>query len=403
MIVSKKTLSTIVARSAALLINFLLVVFTARVWGSEGRGLIALIMADVAIIVILNNVFSGATVAYHTPREAGRRLWVIAWAGAFVTSLTGALVFSLLQGFQYFFLLAGIALLTSLAGSISFYWLGKNNIRLYNLLLLLPPLLLILFLLAGYYLAGITHLRIYFISWFLAYATVWGLGLLTLLREPQHPSGRVERLLKSMTSYGAKSELSYFLQFLNYRLAYFLISSWLGLRELGLFSVAVAVSEAVWIIGKSISALLYADVLNSTSPAEQIRMTKKAVRTSFFLTLPALLLLIIIPDNIYLLVFGHDFTGIRMLVLYLSPGILAVAVANVIGHYFSATGRMNILIIKSLSGLAVNVLFLWLFLKEHGLPAACLALDMAYFTILIYLGWRFVRDGRRMDSPDNNA
>ena len=395
MIVSKKTLSTILARAAALLINFLLVVFTARVWGSEGRGLIALIMADVAIIVILNNVFSGATVAYHTPRAGGKSLFVVAWGGALLTSLGGALVFSLIQGFQYFFLLAGIALLNSLAASISFFWLGKNNIRLYNLMMILPPLLLILFLLAGYYGAGITRLRIYFISWFLAYATVWGLGMLTLRREgapPREPGGK---LLKSMASYGMKSELSYFLQFLNYRLAYFLISSWLGLKELGLFSVAVAVSEAVWIIGKSISALLYADVLNSPDPRERIRMTTRAVRTSFLLTFPALALLILIPEKVYLAVFGADFAGMRLLVLYLAPGILAVAVANVIGHYFSATGRMNLLIIKSSVGLGITALFLVFFLKKYGLPAACFTLDAAYLAILLYLGTRFIREMRR--------
>ncbi len=395
MILSKKTLSTILARSAALVINFLLVVFTARVWGSGGRGLIALIMADVAIIVILNNVFAGATVAYHTPRQGGRKLFAAAWGGALLTSLAGALIFSLIQGFQYFFLLAGIALLNSLATSISFYWLGKNNIRLYNLMMVLPPVLLILFLLTGYYVAGITRLRVYFISWFLAYGTVWVLGLLTLRRADIPREKNEQGLLKSMTSYGTKSELSYFLQFLNYRLAYFLISSWLGLKELGLFSVAVAVSEAVWIIGKSISALLYADVLNTSAPRERIRLTTKAVRTSFLLTVPALALLILIPDHIYLLVFGHDFSGIRLLVLYLTPGILAVAVANVIGHYFSAIGKMNILIIKSLSGLTVNALLLAFLLKDHGLPAACLALDIAYLVIFLYLGSLFIKEWKK--------
>ena len=396
MILSKNTLSTILTRAVVLTINFLLVVFTARVWGSEGRGLIALIMADVAIIVILNNVFSGATVAYHTPRDAGRRLFIIAWGASLVTSLAGALIFSFIQGFQYFFLLAGISLLTSLATSISYFWLGRNNIRLYNLMILLPPLLLILFLMAAYYGGGITRLRIYFLSWFLAYGTVWAFGLATLLRGKIHRQGGGSGLMRRMAAYGMKSELSYFIQFLNYRLAYFFISSWLGLSRLGLFSVAVAVSEAVWIIGKSISAILYADVLNASDPLERIAMTRKAALQGFLLTLPALILLAFVPEKVYLFLFGAEFHGVRMMVLYLMPGILAVAVANIIGHYFSATGQMNILIIKSSLALAVTVVLLVLFLKKYGLVAACLTIDITYLVILAYLGTRFLKEVRKV-------
>ena len=124
-------------------------------------------------------------------------------------------------------------------------------------------------------------------------------------------------------------------------------------------------------------------------------MTTKAVRTSFLLTVPALALLVLIPDHFYLLVFGHDFSGIRQLVLYLSPGILAIAVANVIGHYFSAIGKMNILIIKSSTGLGLTALLLTIFLKEYGLQAACLTLDVSYLAILLYLGTEFFVETRR--------
>jgi len=261
---------------------------------------------------------------------------------------------------------------------------------------LLPPLLLIIFLMTGYYGAGITGLRVYFLSWFLAYITVWLLGMMTLGKVLLTPGERQNDLLKMMTGYGMKSELSYFIQFLNYRLAYFFISSWLGLSQLGLFSVAVAVSEAVWIIGKSISAILYADVLNTSAPRLRIVKTRKALRQGFLLTLLALILLALVPEKIYLYLFGAEFQGVRIMVLDLMPGILAVGVANIIGHYFSATGQMNILIIKSSVGLSVTVLLLMLFLKKYGLQAACFTIDLAYLAILTYLGSRFMKEIRKV-------
>jgi O-antigen/teichoic acid export membrane protein len=106
--------------------------------------------------------------------------------------------------------------------------------------------------------------------------------------------------------------------------------------------------------------------------------------------------LALVPEKIYLFLFGEEFEGVRILVLYLLPGILAVAVANIIGHYFSATGQMNILIIKSSLGLAVTVVLLVLLLKKYGLVAACLTIDITYLVILAYLGTRFLKEVRKV-------
>ena len=403
MILTKKTLSTIVIRSFVLLINFLLVVFTARVWGSEGRGLIALIMADVAIIIILNNVFAGATVAYHTPKTEKNRIFTIAWGGSLVLSFLGALIFSIIQGFHYFTILAGIALLTSWATSISFYWLGKNNIRIYNLIVLLPPLLLIIYLLGFYYVAGITNVKVYFLAWFLAYGTVWIFGIFTLNRRIFFRPVRTGGVVRNMVSYGFKSELSYFIQFLNYRLAYFFITFWLGLSRLGVFSVAIAVSEAMWIISKSFSAILYAEVLNATSSKERIAITEKALRNTLLLTTLGLIILGLIPEPVYLYLFGNEFTGVRILILYLFPGILAIALANIYGHYFSAIGKMTVLIVKSTLGFVVTVLFLYLLLKRNGLPAACLTLDLSYIASFVFLWYLFRKEKKALVTSAKNV
>jgi hypothetical protein len=120
---SRNTTLTIVTKFIILLANFTLVVFTTRIWGSEGRGEIALVFANISVITIFSNVFCGSTVAFHAPRLQRDFLLSVSFSGAILISFSGAIIFSALFGFQYFWPLFLIALLLSMTTSISIYWL----------------------------------------------------------------------------------------------------------------------------------------------------------------------------------------------------------------------------------------------------------------------------------------
>jgi len=95
---SKDNLFTIFSKGLILLVNFFMVVLTARIWGSEGRGEIALVIANVSIISIFSNIFCGSTVAYNACSRQRELLLIISLAGAILTSVAGPVFF------QYFFI-----------------------------------------------------------------------------------------------------------------------------------------------------------------------------------------------------------------------------------------------------------------------------------------------------------
>jgi O-antigen/teichoic acid export membrane protein len=68
-IFSKNAILTVLSKSVILLVNFLIVVVTAHLWGTSGRGEIALILANIAIISILCNITCGSTIVFHAPKE----------------------------------------------------------------------------------------------------------------------------------------------------------------------------------------------------------------------------------------------------------------------------------------------------------------------------------------------
>jgi O-antigen/teichoic acid export membrane protein len=154
------------------------------------------------------------------------------------------------------------------------------------------------------------------------------------------------------------------------------------------------------VVSKSISAIHYSNVINTGNPLQRIKMTEKAALNSFVISVLALIVLFFIPETLFTFVFGEDFVGVKALTIYLFPGIIAVAVSNIYGHYFSGIGKMRILIIKSSIGLVATAIFLFLLLRKYGLTGACITLDIAYIASSTYLYIMFLKEKREISLAD---
>ena len=396
---SKDNLFTIFSKGLILLVNFFMVVLTARIWGSEGRGEIALVIANVSIISIFSNIFCGSTVAYNACSRQRELLLIISLAGAILTSVAGAGVFSVFFHKGYFIPLFLISFLVSMNSAIASYWLGKKDITKYNLLNLLGPFLILGTLILLYYVFGKTNLDTYFKAYYIGYGILLLLASASLARERSFTKPNfLSAGLTSILSYGVKNEFNYLLQFLNYRLSYYFIVILLGLNDLGIFSIAVSITEAVWIISRSMSAVHFSNVINSEDKIQSINEALLYAKQSFLISTLILAVAIVLPDKLYSLVFGNEFSGLKKLVLYLAPGIIAIAVSNLFGHYFAGTGKLNLLRNKSLIGLAVTLFSLPLLLKKYKLTGACIAVDLSYVFSSLYLWIMFRKETHTRDA-----
>lgn len=389
----KNTVVTILSKTAILLSNFCIVVTTTHLWGSSGRGEIALVIANVAIISILCNITSGSTIVFHAPKENRDLLIIISITGSFVLSLLGSLIFSLTIGFKYFTDLFIISLLSSLTGSVSMYWLGKNNIKLYNFLTLINPVLVLFFILIFYFVFKITNIRACFYAYYAGLGLVLLTGIISLLKTSsfRYPKISFNDTAK-VVKYGFNNEFNNLIQFLNYRLSYFFIAKWLGLSQLGVFSVAMSCAEGVWIISRSMSALHFSNVVNTKDQNTNISATKNVARQSFLMSLLFMGILTFLPRTLFEYIFGHEFGDIKIYLIYLTPGIIAIAVANLYDHYFSGVGKLHILIFKSTLGLIATILLLFLLTKKFQLTGVCISQNISYLLSFFYLFYEFSKE-----------
>ncbi|HEX2935863.1 MAG TPA: polysaccharide biosynthesis C-terminal domain-containing protein [Bacteroidales bacterium] len=381
------TIKTLLSRSGILGLNFLLVIITSRLWGAEGRGIISILMADLAIIVVINNVFTGSSVAFYTPAVNFQKLMKSAYVWVFAFSIAGALFFSLFLGHANFLYLAVLTVITSLSTFNLSVLIGKEKLSLYNLYSLLLPLLTLVLIIASKYLFPSASVYMYFGAYGIAYGLIWLLGLIHLKPSSALRQAFDLSLAKKIFTYGYKNELSYFLQFLNYRLSYFILLYYMGLNKVGLFSLGIAVAESVWILSKSLSLVLYSKLINTKDAESTKGQTNLMALISGVGTLLIGLVVIFIPEAWFVKVFGPDFATAKSIVLWLYPGILFVAVANIYGHYMAATNQMRPLILKSAFGLVVTVVFSYYLIPSYGIVGACITTTCSHVVSSVYIFW----------------
>ena len=113
-------------------------------------------------------------------------------------------------------------------------------------------------------------------------------------------------------------------------------------------------------------------------------------------TLLFLLIAFIIPPSLYGWVFGDEFVEAKSILMFLSPGVLAVAISNVLGHYFSAFGELKILILKSFSGVVVAFVLSLVLVPVLGVEGACWVNLMANLVCSLVLGVAYFFDKKQV-------
>jgi len=392
---------TFVSKVLILLINFAVLTLTTNYFGLEGRGLISITMADLAIIVIFNNILGGNSVVYFMNKVGLSKLVLPATIWIILSSAIISLVFVLLHTQQSYFILLPLTLITSFLTLNLLIFIGKEKIQHFNVFSLLPPFLLLVFSLGFIYLFKNRTVNAYLFSYFLSQAVVFVISLIIIRKYLiKNEIGISTDIVKGAFNYGWKNELSYFIQFLNYRLSYFFILYYQDINSVGLFSVAIVVSESIWLMAKSITTVQYSRIINLDDTSSAIELTKKSAKISFYATFAMLIVLAIIPSWVFGFVFGKDFSAIKQLLFFLMPGILSIAVSNVYGHYFAALNQMRVLIAKSTIGLVFTVLLSVILIPLWSLKGACIVTSVSYLSSSIYLLIHFYKTSKTLQDVE---
>lgn len=397
----KKILGTIGTRYLVALLNLALLFVNARLLGTEGVGLIGLILASVGLAVMFNSIFCGSTIVYFMNRYSMRRLLLPAYVWAFAGSgvATGALWLAGMYPAGYGWDVYFLTLLNSLVAAHSRFLLGKDRITGFNLVFVLQGGLLFFYLLFSYYGLHRWTVADYLSGLYLAN----GLALLSsflFLRKPfleeiPRASCPYPVLLREMFVYGMWSNVDNLAETFSTRLNYFLVHRFIGLGGVGLLDGGTKISESVWHISRAVGYITYGEIARDPETFSQRRLTLRLLKLTFLATASVMLLILCIPEWIYTrYLFSAEFAGIVRVVRCLSVGIVALACNTILSQYFIGSGRVRYSAYASCVGLSVLAVAGFLLVPHWGVAGGALATSIAYSATLGYSLWRFFRSAR---------
>lgn len=367
-------------------VGLLTVIVTSKFLGAQGRGAVSLFTASVALVQMFCDFGSSSAIINLSYRLNQWKLWLSAFWW-----ISGVCLFSLV--FSFFLTTSFIewvplsALLFSVLNLNNLLLMGNRMVHQRNVLLVIQPVLLLI----------IFSSFIYFnlFAWG-AYPFAFTLALLmTLLISFLWTMPHLNQARKQLPKFQFETEVlsqglwvqgGQAVQFLNYRINFFILVFFMGNAALGIYNNAIVIGESLWILGHSLGQMLHMKILNSDNPIEHRNLTLRMLLLSFAGTTCMLGVLLIIPKAFWEWLFSKEFTEIKQLFYWLAPGILVFSISNILNHFFHAKNQFKFILFVNSIGLIIGVALSYSLIPLYGLNGACMAWSAALLgAMLVYL------------------
>ncbi len=383
-------LFTFVSRLATAVVNFGTIILLSRKLGPEGKGIATLILVIVTSVQLICDFMGGAAMVYLSPRYRLRNLLLPSWIWTAFWSLLAPVVVWWIRPdlFElYGWHIAGLSFLNASMNQQLHLLNGREQFRLVNMLNLFTAILTVSTLSA--YIWWNPKPIHYMYALYSGWLPSWILSLLLLLRLPKVGENlSFGKSLKALLKFSSANQFGHMLQFSNQRVAYFLLPAF----ALGIYSNAVSLAEAMWMLATSIATIQYGTIANSNDKTKAIELTVPLFRASILVTSAAGVFLCLLPASFFGMLFGDAFLPVKENLYFLMPGVVFISGYLILGHYFSGTGQFMKNNYAIAAGLAVTLMgFLTLAfiqpdgINEHQAALVTTIANMATFFSVIWL------------------
>lgn len=384
----KNSILHIISSFGSALINFVILLITAKILGAEGRGEITYLLFYCGFIQIFTGIIGNSVMIFMLTKLDENSVLVISFIWTFI------IVF-ILSPFLYFFddfiqsrivLFLSITVLQSLFNNLIALLSAKILIKKLVVIRITQPLILIILLYFINDISATLFLTILAISYIPA---LFYISWITFGINFKYDFQKFKASFLYFIKLGSLNQLNYLMQFGCYRYAIWIIADNSNLSNVGVFGLWVTLVDALWLIPISIATIN--QTYSAKNNSNYINMNLCYIAAMISVLLIAITLLI--PLNIYELILGKDFNQIKQLLLLSSPAVVLFTFNIMLAYYFSAKGKIIYNTISSGLGFVIIVLLSPFFIKKLGLNGAVITNSISYVvttitTLYLYFKYR---------------
>lgn len=392
----KNIISTIFTKGFVAIINLALLLLSSNLLGSNVRGQISLLILNIAIIQLINEIFTGYSLVYFIPKSSLKKIYSfgVAWSIICTMVCTGILmllfyVFNLgiNQNWIHLLALSFIIILHSFHGVII---LSKEKIKIYNLLNFFQPFVLLLVLLAAIFTFNIKTINSYIIALYLSFGSSLIISSYQVFQLHKHETKtELDFAPKHILQNGFYNQLANLSHMLSNRYNFYLLGNTV---LVGVFSSSSSLIESIWIISGSVSPIILTHIANSSNNQQNSRLTLSLAKICFAISCLLVAVLFFIPSSFFTALLSKDFSETKNIMMYLSPGILSISFSTIISHYFAGQGKQKIIVTANVLGLITTMIFSPILISKYNLYGASYATSFSYFISSLTLIWFFIKE-----------
>jgi O-antigen/teichoic acid export membrane protein len=392
---ARASLINLGARLLAVVLGLVLTLYTARL-GPTPQGAFALFLAVEAVLLALGSGF-GVAIARelsHHQRHPGALvgamlavcvlLGVVSAAGLWLGSGRGDGAYASLAW------LALAAPVMFLPGNLAGLWLGRGHMGGLAVLMLAPPALTLAGIGTAHAIGRGGDLATVLAAWVGARVVV-ALAAWVAAARGGWLARPAPAALSAHLRFVAVIGLTNVVSLLNYKVDLFLVEHFLGLASTGVYSIAVAVAELLWLVSSAVTTAAYARIGDPDREAAAA-LALRAMHASVGLLLVISPLLWLLALFLVPVLLGEVYRPAIAVLALLLPGVALYGAASALSAWFTNhAGRPQVPALLAGASLLVNVGVSWWAIPRWGLLGGALATTVSY-AIAMGLGlWWFAR------------
>ncbi|MDR1182583.1 MAG: oligosaccharide flippase family protein [Bacteroidales bacterium] len=399
----EKIIGTLGTRIICTILTLVIMIINSNSFGSGGVGTIGLFVLNITILQIITSFVGGPSLVYMLPRHNNFQLIFLSYAFSLLTTILGTVVLYALKlvPMEYVWHLFFSSLFLAFFYINSLFLLSQENLKLYNAAAVLQIVSHLAVLIILIFACKVNNVTAYMYAYGVSYVLSFLVSLYFMAKKI-HYEGFKEmfRLFARMFRYGFLIQIANLSQLLNYRLSYYVIKYLSGVPALGLFDMGTKLSEAIWILPKSISTVQYTRISNCNNDKVYAkRITLSFLKLTFIFAMIAVIFLFCIPAHWLGWIFGNEFVESKRIIYALGGGIIVLSCNIILSHYFSGFGYYKINTIASSIGLIVTgglcfTLFMGVKITHYPDIIFMMGLitSLSYCSSFIYTFIHFARD-----------
>lgn len=382
----RNILSTFASRIITSVLTFVVVLLASRSLGPERYGTIGLVMVAVQFTILFSSLIGGSSLVYYASRMPVSTLFFTSTLWTIIISLSGTYLLAVfeLYPFEYFFWALAISIVSAGALNNMYLLVGGERIFLQNILHVLQVSIHVVFIFLFFHVIKDPSIERYLLSVLISQTVCLLLGF-WFLRAKLIPFriSSVRQAVGHLLSYGFWVQLGAVLQLANYRLSFYMVDHYAGRAALGIFTLAVQLCEALWILPRSIAMVQFSKISNLTDNDSSVRITSVLFHLTMLTLILTAIVVLLIPEPFFIIVFGEGYTGLKTFMNILLIGVVAFSGVIIIGHHFAGINKVWLNVIISASSLFILVILSFWLVPQFGVYGAAWANSGMYVFSLI--------------------